>query len=410
MFRKSKIKIVATIMVILIILLSGILFMIYFSSYVSVFNKNKEMLYRYADAYWQNGNPKDRQEAPPPDVEDNSREERIYKLSTFYSVELSDSGDVISINNDGQTGITDEFLTQFSQSLAQSGKNYGIKDGLIYCVEENDDITLVVLMDIIIMSDNMRTLFINTILFGSVGIILLLFPAFYFAHRIVKPLEDNYKKQKQFISDASHELKTPIAVIGTNIEMLERELGSGKWSTNIKYETKQMGRMVEQLLNLARTENNLPELKKINFSRVVTGSVLPFECMAFEKDIELDIKIQDNIQISGNEEQLSNLISILLDNAIEYSPAHSIVDISLQTNRHTAQLTVSNQGEEIPESKRKAIFDRFYRLDLARNQSTGHYGLGLSIAKAIVTIHNGRIWVESNQQLVVFCVAFPLSS
>lgn len=411
MFRKSKIEIISTIISVLIILFAGTLFIIYFSSYMEVFKRNTEMLGRYATAYWQNGNPEGKLQEPPlPDIAGDTNGDRIYNLSTFYSVAFSDEEDVISIDNEAGTGMTDEYLIKLCRSLFDQGKENGVRDGWIYHIEHNKNCTLITLMNNIVMSDNMSTLFQNTLLFGGIAIILLIMPSVYFAHRIVKPLENNYLKQKQFISDASHELKTPLAVIGTNAEMLEREFGESKWLNNIRYESRLMGELVRQLLELARAENVVPEITRQNFSRIVMASALPFECIAFEKERKLDISVLNDIHVLGNEEKLGNLVSLLLDNALEYSPKQKTITISLKSEHHMAILSVTNEGEAIPENQRKALFDRFYRVDSARSGNSGHYGLGLAIVKAIITLHNGKISVACKHNQVIFTASIPTIS
>lgn len=258
------------------------------------------------------------------------------------------------------------------------------------------------------MSGNMGTLLRYTILFGSMTILLLFLISFYFARRIVQPLEESY--QKQFISDAGHELKTPIAVVSTNLEMLEHEVGQNKWLDNIKFETDRMANLVRQLLVLAKTEKVEPQMKRLDFSRIVTGVILPFESIAFEKERELQMEIQDDIYITGNSEQLGNLVSILMDNALDYAPKHSVISVVLKSEKNRALLTVSNEGTAISEEQRKNLFDRFYRVDSSRGGETPHYGLGLAIAKSIVTSHHGRIEVTCNRNRVIFTVDIPTNS
>lgn len=260
-------------------------------------------------------------------------------------------------------------------------------------------------MDHTILNSNMSTLFQYTLVFGSVALVLLFFVSLHLADRIVRPLEESYQKQKQFISDASHELKTPIASVSANVELLERELGQSRWLSNIRTDNQRMGELVRELLELARTENTRPQMENLDFSRLVTGSILAFEVLAFEKERKLKSQIQDKLLVKGNPEQLERLVNILLDNALEYSPAHSQVQVILKSERNRVLLSVTNQGQEIPEEIRKNLFERFYRVDESRQGDKGHYGLGLSIAKNIVTAHQGRIGVDCCRGNVTFTVS-----
>lgn len=410
MFRKTRIQIVTAMMSVLLLLFIGTLCIIYFSSYAEVSEKNQEMLRRYAQAYWQNGNPAGkRQQLPNPTV-NNLLGEREYRLLSFYSVAFSEAGEVLSIDNAADMGISDEELIELSKRLLQKKRHSGVSGSWVYLIENSQGSTLVVLMDNVIMSGNMGTLLRYTILFGSMTILLLFLISFYFARRIVQPLEESYQKQKQFISDAGHELKTPIAVVSTNLEMLEHEVGQNKWLDNIKFETDRMANLVRQLLVLAKTEKVEPQMKRLDFSRIVTGGILPFESIAFEKERELQMEIQDDIYITGNSEQLGNLVSILMDNALDYAPKHSVISVVLKSEKSRALLTVSNEGTAISEEQRKNLFDRFYRVDSSRGGETPHYGLGLAIAKSIVTSHHGRIEVTCNRNRVIFTVDIPTNS
>ena len=242
---------------------------------------------------------------------------------------------------------------------------------------------------------------------------LIVLMAFFFlsvllARKIVRPLEESYKKQKQFISDAGHELKTPVAVVNANAEILSREIGENQWLDNILYENERMGMLVGQLLELARTESVTPQMENIDFSRLVQGEALPFESVAFEKGLQLVCNTENNIFIEGNSTQLKQLVSILIDNGIRHSTDGNAVYLRLIKERNSAQLSVINTGEEIPSEERQQIFERFYRVDTARNGDDKHYGLGLAIAKSITDSHKGTIDVLCYNSLVEFRVIIPI--
>lgn len=410
MFKKSRIKIITAIMSVFVLLFIGTLCVIYFSSYAEVFRENQEKLTRYAQAYWQNGNPAENDEFQPDLTVDDFPVEREYRLLSFHSVVFSEDGGIISIDNDARMGVSDKELIELSEHLMQKSKTKGVSGNWVYYIDNNQGRILVVLMDNIVMSSNISTLLRYTILFGSITVLLLFLLSFYLARRIVEPLEKSYQKQKEFISDAGHELKTPIAVVSTNVELLEREFGQSKWLDNVKFEVSRMADMVRQLLELAKAESTEPQMTRTNFSRIVTGGVLPFECIAFEKERELQTEIQDNIYVMGSPEQLGNLVCILMDNALNYAPKQSVIEVALKSERNLALFTVSNEGPEISEEQQKRLFDRFYRADPSRTGETPHYGLGLAIAKAIVTTHRGKIDVTSSKNRITFTVSFPMNS
>lgn len=391
---------------ILIVLFFGTLSIIYFSSYRQVYHKNMDMLSIYAKLYWENGNPQEKGLLAPWEGKDLS-EDNTSLIAGFYSVAVSDSGEVISIDNRLTLRATNEELINLYDEVRKTGKQQGNLKDWIYYVSENDDVTLVVFMDNMLMSSSITTLFKNTLLYGGILLILMIYPSVFLAHRIVYPLEESDRKQKQFISDASHELKTPIAVVSTNAEMLEREIGENRWLSNIQYENRQMGELVRQLLNLARAENNTPIVQELDFSQVVMGSVLPFEGVAFDKEIRLESAITENTRVRGSGEQLGILVSILLDNALEYSKHKGKVVVSLKKEHHIIVLSVSNEGEAIPKQIQERLFERFYRANDEREHESGHYGLGLAIAKAIVTGHDGKIGIECQNGWVTFKVKLP---
>lgn len=409
MFRKSRIRIVTVMMSVLLLLFIGTVCVIYFSSYAEVFTENKEMLSRYAQAYWKNGNPSENSDLPPIMAGSDRRREHTYRLSSFHSVLFSQTGEILNIDNDTGMGVSEEELTELAERLIDKNKSSGVSGSWVYLVDHNQGCTLVVVIDNTIMSDSISTLLRYTVLFGCITIVLLFVMSFYFARYIVHPLEESYQKQKQFISDAGHELKTPIAVVSTNLELLEREFGESKWSNNVKFEMERMSRLVYQLLELAKAESAEPQMIRLDFYRLVTGGVLPFESVAFETGRELRMEVEDNIYVMGNPEQLGNLVSILVDNALHYAPEHSVISVLLKSERGRAVLSVSNEGE-IPEEQIKKLFDRFYRADSSRGGENLHYGLGLAIAKAVVTTHHGKIDVSCKENQVIFSVSLPVNS
>ena len=395
MFKKSRKKIVAAIMSILTLLWVGTLCVIYISSYFEVATTNREMLKEHAEQYMLEkpmGGAFDPMKPFPdrgPHFDTNQ-----FKLSTFYSVAISYDNKVIEIRNDDAAVYTDAELESAARQVLKKSDANGMIDNLVYYKMDKGGYTLVSFMDNTIIRESMNTLFRYTLIFGGVAIIALYFLAAYLAKKIVTPLEESYQKQKQFISDAGHELKTPVSVVSANAELLSREIGDNQWLANIQYENERMGKLVGQLLELARTENVKPQMEYLDLSRLVAGGVLPFESVAFENGLTLNSQITDGIITLGNSTQLSQLVSILIDNAIKHGHNGKEVSVSLTHTRSNAVFSVINDGEPIPQEQMTQLFERFYRADEARNGEGKHYGLGLAIAKAIVEAHNGKIEVS----------------
>ena len=415
MFKRSRRKIVAAIMSILVLLWVGTLGVIYASSYFEMSKQNQEMLQAHAEMYvlpqsFEGMIPPNR---PRPDGNNGFNpgfdpQSPMFQLSTFYTVAVSYDGDILEIKNEPPTVHSDDDLKKLAQSIIKENRQYGTDDNLAFYKADKGGYTLVTFMDNTVVNENALTLFRYTLIFGGVALVLFFFLSVFLARKIVNPLEESYQKQKQFISDAGHELKTPVSVVSANAELLSREIGNNQWLQNIQYENERMGMLVGQLLDLARTENVTPQKEHIDFSRLVAGEALPFESVAFEKGLVLNSNITNGIGVEGNSTQLKQIVSILLDNAIRHSKEQGEVYLSLTKEHGYAKLSVINKGDEIPVEQREQIFERFYRVDTARNGEDKHYGLGLAIAKAIATSHKGHIEVGCFNGFVEFKVQIPI--
>lgn len=414
MFKKSRRKIVVAIMSILVLLWVGTLSVIYASSYFEMSKQNEQMLKVHAEMYTLSGSfdgmkPPNRPfPGGNPGFDAGFAESPMFQLSTFYSVAVSYEGDILEIENEPPTVHSDSDLEELAKDIIKSNKTNGTQNNLAYYKTDKDGYTLVAFKDNTVINESAMTLFRYTLLFGGVALVIFFFLSVFLARKIVNPLEESYQKQKQFISDAGHELKTPVSVVSANAELLSREIGDNQWLQNIQYENERMGMLVGQLLDLARTEDVAPQMEQINLSRLVDGEALPFESVAFEKGLVLNTNITSNICVVGNSTQLKQIVSILLDNAIRHSKEQGEVWLTLTKEHGFAKLSVINKGDEIPEEQRTKIFERFYRVDTARNSEDKHYGLGLAIAKAIATSHKGHIEVGCFNGFVEFRVQIPV--
>lgn len=251
-----------------------------------------------------------------------------------------------------------------------------------------------------------------SILVGLLGLLAFGAISIKLAKWAVAPVEDAWQKQRQFISDASHELKTPLTVIMSNAELLQGEAlessDRARYSGNILTMSKQMRHLVEGMLELARADNGKIQtfFRSLNLSNLISQAALPFEPVLYERQLVLETEIAPDIHLTGSESHLRQVADILLDNAAKYS-APGIVKLTLSRQNRYALLTLSNPGTPIPAEDREKIFERFYRVNEAR-QRNGSFGLGLSIAHSIVADHGGKIWVDSNESGNCFFVQLPL--
>lgn len=391
MFSKSRKKIILSIMGSIIILFAVTLSVILLASFREIRQKNLDMLERYVEDYSIDNKEKNRNKKDL-ELEKNPNKNSDYQLSTFYSVAISNNGSVLAVDNGNKELYNNDKLTQIAKSILDEKKLSGRTSNLSYVVKDKNGYTLVAFMDNTVSEAGLRTMLRYVLIVGFTSIIGMFLLSLPLSKRIIKPLEENDRKQKQFISDASHELKTPVAIIATNAELLSREIGSNEWLENIKYENERMGILIKQLLDLSHAEDVIVSMENINFSRIILGEILAFESFAFEKEKEFIIDIDKDVYLIGNQIQLKQLVSIILDNAIRHSSGKNI-NINLKSKNNTIELNFINDSYEIPQEKLNHIFDRFYRVDEVRNSEDLHYGIGLSIAKAIVEKHGGNIEV-----------------
>ena len=313
---------------------------------------------------------------------------------------------MLSVNDGGNGLYSKDELIRMARDLLAKNKTAGRLDSLSYTISSKQGYTLVAFIDDTMTESSMRTLLHNVLIIGGASIIILFFLSLFLSGQIIRPLEENDKKQKQFISDASHELKTPVAVISTNAELLSRELGENEWLANIQYENERMGDLVKQLLDLSRAENTETPMETVDLSRVVTGEMLAFESVAFDQGKTIQSDIDEGIRVMGNQAQLTQLASILLDNAVRHGAGNKI-ELTCKRQGRSAVLSAVNDGDEIPAEKLEHLFDRFYRVDEARSNEGHHYGLGLSIAKAVAEKHGGNIAVSCRDGKIRFTVSIP---
>ena len=224
---------------------------------------------------------------------------------------------------------------------------------------------------------------------------------------IIKPVISSFEKQKEFIADASHELKTPLSVIIASSEVLEDNPNEVKWLNNIKSEANRMNILIKNLLVLATFEKKETYiLKEDNLSKVVELAVLTFDAKAYESDIKLESNIDENIKFNFDSYSINELVEILLDNALKHADKKSTIVVSLKEQGNNILLSVTDTGDVIPKGEEEKIFERFYRLDKSRIRKENRYGLGLAIAKNIVLNHNGKISAESVGKVTTFKVLF----
>ena len=299
----------------------------------------------------------------------------------------------LALNSKEQTGILEDYSLRFQKRSTPFGQT-------IVFVDMSSEIA------------TMRSLTKTCVFIGVLGFAAFLGLSFLLAKWAVKPVETAWNQQRQFVADASHELKTPLTVILTNAELLQQpeydEQARSRFVDSIMTMSHQMRGLVESLLELARVDNGGQSMafSRLNFSELVDDALLPFEPVYFEKGLTLDSSVEENIFVKGSAQHLKQVADVLLDNAQKYAAAGSTVQVSLRRQGGHCLLSVASAGEEISREDLKNIFKRFYRIDKARSMNHS-YGLGLPIAQSIVSRHNGKIWAESADGVNTFFVQLP---
>ena len=313
-------------------------------------------------------------------------------------------------NNLENTAILTDII---SQCLEQDQTAGTIRDyQLRYLLKDNGLYRRIAFVDMSMEQAMLGRMMRSYVSIALAALFLLLGISMLLSHIVTKPVDKAWKQQRQFISDASHELKTPLTVILSNAELLERtelEERPARWADNIHSEAVQMRTLVEEMLTLARADNASPtvHLTEVNVSEIAMNTLLSFEPVAFEAGKGLEARIAPDVIVLGDGDKLHRLVSILLDNAIKYGAEGGTVTAVLEKRDRELCLTVSNPGRPIPPEELKRLFERFYRMDASRGEKSG-FGLGLSIASAIAEEHKGAIRAESDEESTRFIYTMHL--
>lgn len=297
---------------------------------------------------------------------------------------------LLAVETGGETGLLSQYNLRFCKKATPFGQS-------------------IVFVDISSELATMRSLVKSCVFIGLVSLSLFLGLSFLLAQWAIRPVEKAWNQQRQFVADASHELKTPLTVIMTNAELLQSpdysEAERGRFTDSILTMSHQMRGLVESLLELARVDNGAAKMvfSPLNFSELVADGLLPFEPVYFEKELVLESEIEDGLRVKGSQAHLKQVLDILLDNAAKYSTPQGTVTVRAKRQGGHCLLSVSSPGTPISKEDLKNIFKRFYRIDKARSMNHS-YGLGLSIADSIIKEHGGKIWAESTDGVNTFFV------
>lgn len=317
-----------------------------------------------------------------------------------------------SINNDfkiiRESNEPSNEIRNYAISVSKKKSESGIINKYIYKVRRigNNEISVMLMEDESIVF-NIKFKVIFPIIIGGISIVIIYILARKVSKTIVKPVEETLEKQKQFISDASHELKTPLAVIEANSDVIEDKIGKNKWITYIQDEIQSMNKLVNDLLLLAKIEDKpFDNYTTIDLSKEIEMIVSVFESVAYENQVNINLNIQENVKFNGDREDIKHILSTLIDNGIKHTEKGKKIIIELSKEKNEIKIQVKNEGKPIPKEEQAKIFERFYRIDKARNRDEKRYGLGLAIAKKTVEKYNGIIEVSCKNGITNFLVKF----
>lgn len=315
-------------------------------------------------------------------------------LPTGYFVAVIDENAmIISIENIGLTELSENETVNYINEALASGNRKGKIGPYKYLIKQESNRPLrVAFLDNSVQVQTLAHTILSACVAGFICLILMFIILYYISGRVIQPIVRNIEKQQQFVSNAGHEIKTPLGIIMANTDALELYLGENKWSRNIRGQVKRMHGLTNQLLLLARMDEGatLP-FDTVNLSNLVKEVKGNFLESAMNKQIQIQTQIADGVSLQGNQDNLEQLINILLDNAVKYANNGGDISIKLAVEGRKTVLTVENSLEQLPSVPPAALFDRFYRANAARTQKDGGYGIGLSAARAIAKMHNGKI-------------------
>ena len=339
----------------------------------------------------------------------NTRDD-LASLSNFYIIELDDAGNVSAWSSDRADLYTDEQVAALAGSAMASGKTSGRVGTQYFRVTEGANGQRIIVLDARLERESARRVLRTTALAAGLACALLCAGAFFAIGRMIVPVQQSFERQKQFVWDASHEFKTPLAVISANAEVLAGEIGENEYLGYIQSEVRRTDRLVQNLLTLARMDKGTVQarIERFDLSNALMGVALPFESTVFEAGRTLETDIPEGVFIKGDSEMIQQLAVILLSNALKYSNEGGLIRLTLRQKGHGCQFSVYNTGPGIAPENLEKIFDRFYREDLSHNSATEGNGLGLAIARNIVEAHGGRIRAESEfGKNATFIVTLP---
>ncbi|MCD7889070.1 MAG: HAMP domain-containing histidine kinase [Oscillospiraceae bacterium] len=418
MINNLRLKLIGATMLSLIVVLSVVVGVITYSTYRGIIDDADAVLALLAD----NGGsfperiddlPGDNLLSPDTNRHQNDileSPELEYETRYFTVTFNNRSGNLVSVNTGKIAAVDSSAAVEYAESVLEKSSTKGFMDDYRYLVNIGETETTVVFLDCARNLSTFRTVITASLGISVAGLVMVLILLIFLSGRIVKPFWENYEKQRRFITDAGHDLKTPLTVIGADAEVLEMDIGENEWITDIRNQVARLTDMTNSLITLSRMEEPEPQYQMIDFplSDIVEETLEEYRSLAKTQGKNLSGSVQPMISLCGDEKAIRRLLAVLLDNAMKYSDENGTISLTLEQQRGSIRLSVFNTCPYMPKESLPHLFDRFYRTDESRNSQTGGYGLGLSIAAAIVTAHKGKISASTtDEKSLLITVTFP---
>lgn len=319
--------------------------------------------------------------------------------SRYFSVYVSKNGQIEQMDLGNIAAVDEEMAQEYVQKVQTSSKEKGFISNYRYAIEKTSEGTRIIFFDCTRYMESFERFLVTSIFVSVCGVAAIFILVVCLSKKAIEPVLESYEKQKRFITDAGHEMKTPLTIIDADASVLEMEYGTNEWLQDIQAQTKRMTRLTKDLIYLSKMEENT-KLQMIDFplSEVILEVAQSFQSLAVVQKKKFVLKVEPMLSLLGDEKAIRQLISILLENALKYSGENGTIKLTAEKKGKNIYIMVYNTAHFIKRKNLEQLFDRFYRTDESRNSQTGGYGIGLSIAKAVVSAHKGKITASTQDE------------
>ncbi len=295
------------------------------------------------------------------------------------------------IDRSHMESISEEEGKTLSRFIINSPENKGTIKNMRYLIDREG--SSIYVLNIYEGQKALESFFTNTLFISAMSLFAVFIVVNVYSRKAIKPMTEGILRQRKFITDAGHEIKTPLSIIAANCEVLELQYGRNEWIESTQNQVRRMNLLIKDLLTLAKMDEENTDIHfiKTNLSEIAEETIQPFTVLADQKKIKVQKQIQKDLYISGDPNRLSHLISILMDNSIKYTPEEGEIEILLEKKGKNIIFEIANTVAVMPEGNLERLFNRFHREDMSRTRDGGSYGIGLSLARAVVKSHGGRI-------------------